>query len=79
MIYIEDFNQIRSRNKLTTILKSRWLHQFQNSTESVAIAKKPGHMTRDCRKKKAEQNKSQNNAPKSLRPCRHCGRNHMDK
>jgi hypothetical protein len=32
--------------------------------------KKPGHMARDCCKKKAEQIKSQNNAPKSLQTLR---------
>jgi hypothetical protein len=40
--------------------------------------KKPGHMARDCRKKKSDQStKGNGNASKNLRPCRHCGGKHM--
>jgi gag-polypeptide of LTR copia-type/Zinc knuckle len=44
--------------------------------------KKPGHMARDCRKKKADHSKDNRNntntfTPKNMRPCRHCGGKHM--
>jgi hypothetical protein len=36
-------------------------------------SKKPGHMAKDCRLKKTNEENS-----KTLRPCRHCGGKHMD-
>ena len=40
--------------------------------------KKPGHMARDCRKKKADMAKSNGHSTTNLRPCKHCGGKHMD-
>jgi hypothetical protein len=37
--------------------------------------KKTGHMAKDCRSKKADQDKGQSNSSKSMRPCKHCGGN----
>jgi hypothetical protein len=40
--------------------------------------KKPGHQARDCRFKKGSSSKNEDQKNKNLRPCRQCGKKHLD-
>jgi gag-polypeptide of LTR copia-type len=71
----------RTRNPNVTSKNENEVSLAATATKFNGICgycKKPGHMARDCRKKKSDLNKNDGNKSKTLRPCRHCGGKHMD-
>jgi hypothetical protein len=75
---MNDLYRARSPNKISnkTDVEMSLVAPTTKFQGICGYCKKPGHMARDCRKKKAEQTKEAGST--SLRPCKHCGGKHMD-